>query len=117
MIWNSFENNCRQLASIKLSDTYFIIFVTVNEVLDDVLEARRFFFWTVIAVVGTHLKPAIAYYNVSIVGSLQLRHTIKQWHKTLEKKPMNVVNLTCFICFVCLNAPSFGSEHHVNTSM
>ena len=63
MIWNSFEINCRHLASIKLSDTYFIIFVTVNEVLDDVLEARRFF-WTVIAVVGTHLKPVIAYYNV-----------------------------------------------------
>ena len=39
-IWNGFEINCPHLASFKLSDTHFIISVTVYEVLDNVLEVR-----------------------------------------------------------------------------
>ena len=53
-MWNSFEINCSHLASLKLSDTHFIISVTVYEVLDNVLEVRRFL-GTVIALVCTHL--------------------------------------------------------------
>ena len=52
-IWNSFEINCPHLASFKLSDTHFIISVTVYEVLDNVLEVRRFF-GTELALVCTH---------------------------------------------------------------
>ena len=52
-IWNSFEIICLHLASFKLSDTHFIISVTVYEVLDNFLEVR-WFFGTAIALVCTH---------------------------------------------------------------